>query len=170
MSTPDNPRSVADGEIIFSMGNVHERLKSARIAAGYAVASDAARAFGWPISTYLGHENGDRSPSRAAAQKYAAAFRIRAGYLLYGEGMSSEPTGVSGRSQGRPPLEEERVAHVFSALLQMFRPDISLEDALLWTRAALVRARQPEDPAIAPDGLLREQIQAQFGAQKLAPP
>ena len=85
--------------------------------------------------------------------------------------MSNRSGVISGQSHPTERgLDEERSPTFFSALLQMFRPDISLDDALLWTRAALVRARQPEDPVIAPDDLLREQIQAQFGAQKLAPP
>lgn len=36
----------------------------------------AARAYGWTVSTYMSHENGQRTPSREAAQRYAAAFRV----------------------------------------------------------------------------------------------
>lgn len=52
----------------------------------YSSPTAAARAFGWPVSTYLGHENGDRNPSRAAAKRYARAYRIRWEWLLEGEG------------------------------------------------------------------------------------
>jgi transcriptional regulator with XRE-family HTH domain len=48
--------------------------------------TDAARAHGWTVSTYLGHENGDRNPSRAMAKKYAKAYRVRWEWLLEGEG------------------------------------------------------------------------------------
>lgn len=48
--------------------------------------TDAARAFGWTVSTYLGHENGDRVPSREAAKKYAKAYKVRWEWLLEGEG------------------------------------------------------------------------------------
>jgi phage repressor protein C with HTH and peptisase S24 domain len=63
------------------------RLQWARQNHGrYKTATDAARAYGWPVSTYLGHENGDRSPSREAAKKYAKAYKVRWEWLLEGEG------------------------------------------------------------------------------------
>ena len=52
----------------------------------YATATDAARAFGWTVSTYLGHENGDRQPSREAAKRYAKAYGVRWEWLLEAEG------------------------------------------------------------------------------------
>lgn len=48
--------------------------------------TDAARAFGWTVSTYLGHENGDRNPSRDAAKRYAKAYRVRWEWLLDADG------------------------------------------------------------------------------------
>lgn len=50
----------------------------------YATATDAAKAFGWPVPTYLGHENGDRIPSRKAAIKYAAAYKVPWAWILEG--------------------------------------------------------------------------------------
>lgn len=47
-------------------------------------ATEAAKAFGWTVSTYLGHENGDRIPSRNAAKKYAAAYKVRWDWILEG--------------------------------------------------------------------------------------
>lgn len=52
----------------------------------YATATEAARAFGWAVSTYLGHENGDRNPSRSAAKRYATAYHVRWEWLLEGDG------------------------------------------------------------------------------------
>lgn len=64
-----------------------ERLQWARKNHGkYGTATEAARAFGWTVPTYLGHENGDRNPSREAAKKYAKAYRVRWEWLLEGEG------------------------------------------------------------------------------------
>ena len=54
----------------------------------YKTATEAARAFGWPVSTYLGHENGDRIPSRPTAKKYAARYKVRWEWLLEGEGQA----------------------------------------------------------------------------------
>lgn len=64
----------------------------------YRSGSAAARAFGWVISTYLGHENGDRIPSIDMARRYARAYRVRWEWLLEGEGepeMRSEAHIVS---------------------------------------------------------------------------
>lgn len=61
------------------------RLKWAREQDGrFETATDAAKAFGWTISTYLGHENGDRNPSRSAAKKYADAYKVPWAWLLEG--------------------------------------------------------------------------------------
>lgn len=68
-----------------------KRLRWAREQHGkYDSATEAARAFGWAVSTYLGHENGDRNPSRAAAKRYARVYRVRWEWILEGEG---SPTG-----------------------------------------------------------------------------
>lgn len=62
-----------------------KRLKWAREnRSSFTTASAAARAYGWPVPTYLGHENGDRIPSRAAAMRYAAAYKISWAWLLEG--------------------------------------------------------------------------------------
>jgi phage repressor protein C with HTH and peptisase S24 domain len=49
-------------------------------------ATEAARAYGWTVPTYLGHENGDRIPGRPNAKKYASKYRIRWEWLLENEG------------------------------------------------------------------------------------
>jgi phage repressor protein C with HTH and peptisase S24 domain len=69
------------------MESIADRLKWARrTKTQYKTATEAARAFGWPVSTYLGHENGDRSPSRDTAKKYARAYKVRWEWLLEGDG------------------------------------------------------------------------------------
>ena len=55
---------------------------------------EAARSFGWTVSTYLGHENGDRTPSRAAAKRYGRAYRVRWEWLLDNEGPPSSGVPV----------------------------------------------------------------------------
>lgn len=77
-----------------------KRLRWAREQHGkYRDAAEAARAFGWVsargnVSTYQGHENGDRNPSRAAAKKYAKAYRVRWEWLLEGEGPATSKAGT----------------------------------------------------------------------------
>lgn len=67
------------------MDSPAERIKWARRnRTNYATATEAARAFGWTVPTYLGHENGDRSPSRKAAMAYAKAYRVPWEWILEG--------------------------------------------------------------------------------------
>lgn len=71
----------------MKLNTVAGRLQWARNRHGkYKTPTDAARAFGWTVSTYLGHENEDRIPSRPTAKKYAKAYRVRWEWLLEGEG------------------------------------------------------------------------------------
>jgi phage repressor protein C with HTH and peptisase S24 domain len=63
----------------------HQRLRFAREQAGFARASDAARAMGIGEPTYLGHENGSRGLSRAAA-RYARFFHVSLDWLIGGRG------------------------------------------------------------------------------------
>ena len=65
---------------------MHERLKSARIAAGYDSVADAARAFGWNVNTTASNENGNRTYSRSGAEKYASAYKVSLDWLLTGKG------------------------------------------------------------------------------------
>lgn len=62
-----------------------DRLREARIAAGFDSPADAARAMGVPYPTYAAHENGHRGVSKAAAAKYAERLRVSPGWILYGE-------------------------------------------------------------------------------------
>jgi hypothetical protein len=62
----------------------HERLQKARENAGYPTATAAAEAFGWPVSTYLGHENGSRGFRTEAAHRYARAFGVSWTWLMGG--------------------------------------------------------------------------------------
>lgn len=80
-----------------------ERLKWAREhKTSHKTATDAARAYGWTISTYLGHENGDRTPSRKAAKIYAAAYKVPWEWILEGGVL----TGRRGRTGPIPTIGE----------------------------------------------------------------
>ena len=90
-----------------------QRLQLARERAGYRTGTDAARAFGWKASTYLGHENGSRGLRKDAAQRYARAFGVQWTWLIGGQGEEPEkPTASDAsklfqdveRSHGRPTL------------------------------------------------------------------
>lgn len=68
------------------------RLQRAREAAGFANPTDAARAHRGFLGKDLliSNENGNRPISRKAAAKYAEAFSVKAGWILYGENESGE--------------------------------------------------------------------------------
>jgi len=71
------------------MSTPNERLRQARIAAGFQHARSAAERFGWPDPTYRSHENGARSFFDIAdAERYAKAFRVPLHWLL---GLSADP-------------------------------------------------------------------------------
>jgi len=63
----------------------HERLKQARIAAHYETVTAAAEALGVKLATYTAHENGGREFDRKDAVKYARRFKVRPGWLMFGE-------------------------------------------------------------------------------------
>jgi SOS-response transcriptional repressor LexA len=61
------------------------RLQQARAKAGFESPSEAARAFREiNINTLISHENGNRPVSKKAAQIYAKAFEVEAGWILFG--------------------------------------------------------------------------------------
>lgn len=62
-----------------------DRLRHARIEAGFQKASDAIKRFGWTEQTYYSHENGRRS-FHDDAPEYAWAFKVSLEWLLTGKG------------------------------------------------------------------------------------
>lgn len=84
-----------------------ERLKDARIKAGYDTAKAAAEAIGIPVPTYLAHENGSRGYPPRKASRYARFFRTTPEWLLYGRG-TSDPVVIEPRAQVLPLLGQVR--------------------------------------------------------------
>ena len=62
----------------------HDRLRAARVHAGYPSAAAAARAFGWGGETYKSHEAGTRGIKVDVAATYARALRVDPEWILYG--------------------------------------------------------------------------------------
>lgn len=67
------------------MSDASERLKQARIKAGYDSAKGAAEAMGVRVPTYIQHENGTRGFPAGRAGRYARFFRVKPEWLLYGK-------------------------------------------------------------------------------------
>lgn len=73
-------------QYVRHMTDPAERLRIARLRAGYTTGKEAAEALGFPVSTYLSHENGSRGISAKRAVTYARKYKVREQWLLYGVG------------------------------------------------------------------------------------
>jgi len=69
-----------------TFGKIHERLKTARIAAGFKTAAEFCNKFGIPLSTYNMHETGRRKLMPAIAEKYSRLLEINPAWLITGLG------------------------------------------------------------------------------------
>ncbi len=76
----------------------HDRLKKARIDAGFRSAAAAAERVGVPYGTYSGHENGGRGIKDDELKLYAKAFKASLAWLATGEGEQgiNNAVGVKG--------------------------------------------------------------------------
>lgn len=79
--------------------DLHERLREARILAGYESAAEAARALGIPYATFAGHENGTRGLKADKARTIADKFKVSFEWLLTGRGV---PRPAHALATGRP--------------------------------------------------------------------
>ncbi len=70
----------------WHMPDAAERLRIARLRAGFTTGKEAAEAMGFPVSTYLAHENGSRGYPAPKASTYARKFKVPEVWLLYGTG------------------------------------------------------------------------------------
>lgn len=68
------------------MSDPAERLRIARLRAGFETGKEAAEAMHFPVSTYLAHENGSRGYPAKKAAVYARKFKVREQWLLWGVG------------------------------------------------------------------------------------
>jgi len=82
-----------EARYIPHMSDPAERLRIARLRAGFETGKEAAEALGFPVSTYLGHENGSRGYPAGKAMIYARKFKVREQWLLYGVGEGPGETG-----------------------------------------------------------------------------
>ncbi len=94
--TADELRSIAD------------RLRRARISAGFERATDAVRRFGWSYSRYMNYENGERAVPPKQAILFAAAYGVTVDYIYFGKrhilNQIEGTQGISSRMVRRIPL------------------------------------------------------------------
>ena len=75
---------------------IGERLRQARIQAGFETIEDAATALEVSLYTYRSHETGTRGIKKDTLLRYAEFFRVRAGWLEHGvEDDGAKFAGVS---------------------------------------------------------------------------
>ncbi len=84
-----------------------QRLRQARIAAGFATAKDAAASLRINQNTWTSNENGNRPVSKKMAPVYAEKLGIDPGWLLYGE-----------EQRERQPIDVPLVSWVSAGKLQ----------------------------------------------------
>lgn len=80
-----------------------DRLRKARLDAGYATAIEASSAFGYNRNSYASSENGNRGVTAAKAALYAAAFGVRADWILYGPDAGNSDIGSPNTGSAATP-------------------------------------------------------------------
>lgn len=132
---------------------VAERLREIRQKAGYATGSDAARAFGWTVGTYLSHENGNRGVDPETADRYARAFGVDPSQILWETGEGKPPKPARPAASGPAPLDENLLAELIRSALVLYA-NVSPDEAIELARSYIARARAPRgdrEAARAPD-------------------
>lgn len=90
---------------VENMSEKHERLRQARIEAGYRYASDAANALGVTASTYRAHENGQNDFDLDYAKLYGKKFGVNPLWILDNQSQESVVADTSDVSNITPSFE-----------------------------------------------------------------
>ncbi len=120
---------------------IAERLRRARVHAGFARATDAVRKFGWNYSRYMNYENGARAIPPKQAILFASAFGVTVDFIYFGKGdiinQIERTQALSSRMVRRIPLcmlenivEIQRIASGFEPMLATAALPVSFEDTL----------------------------------------
>ena len=106
----------------WHMPDAAERLRIARLRAGFVTGKDAAEAMGFPVSTYLAHENGSRGYPASKASTYARKFKVPEVWLLYGTGPAPGTEGAGEKAEiinivdHLPPLRRAEAIRILRVL------------------------------------------------------
>ena len=90
---------------VCTMSEASDRLKQARLAAGFSSAQAASRGMGLTAATYAHHENGTRGLRAEVARRYAAFFRVSLDWLLTGRGQMRPPRQTQVANVVRIPVD-----------------------------------------------------------------
>lgn len=106
-----------------------DRLKEARLRAGFETPTAFAKAHDIPEPTYRGYENGNRALTQRAARQFAPLLSVSVAWLLFGEQaevteeekeMVFEFRGLTG--------DQKAIVRALTAELRRARPDPSSEE------------------------------------------
>lgn len=107
----------------WHMPDAAERLRIARLRANFATGKEAAEAMGFPVSTYLAHENGSRGYPASKASTYARKFKVPEVWLLYGtgpapgaKGDNDETAEIIRIAEHLPPLRRAEAVRILRVL------------------------------------------------------
>lgn len=106
----NNPQSMSD------------RLKHARMNAGYKTATAAINKLNWNGSTYRAHENGQNNFNVSHAEKYAKAYGVSAAWLLVGDLEDHKPRKQLTK-QRNPKCKKNECPDKIYALAVLLRDD-----------------------------------------------
>jgi repressor LexA len=129
-----------------------ERLKTARVSAGYGSTVEAAQALGVSQSTYAQHENGIRGIPKDKAPLYARRFKVSAEWLLYGKG-GTDKTILDGAEPTMPiPLLGDVPAGPWREAIRKSHHFIPAPQAGMPPSAYALKVRGDSMDKIAQDG------------------
>jgi transcriptional regulator with XRE-family HTH domain len=142
-----------------------ERLREARVAAGYAHATDAVNAFGWKKSTYFSNENGHRGIALDTIARYASAFRVPAGWLAYGLGpirteITQTPDGKPTMAEASLGLLQHMVQQVLDGQTMLRKDNQNIRRRLARIERTLLSLQRADSDRTEAEGDLQEQIDA----------
>lgn len=107
---------------VFGMGTMGERLREARIKAGYSSASAAAKAHGWVVSSYTAHENGQNDYNSEQAELYGRLYKVSPEWLLFGrEIKAGKSPGIDAQLVLLPEKDAKALIDRFNAMIEGVR-------------------------------------------------
>jgi transcriptional regulator with XRE-family HTH domain len=140
--------------------SIAERLRRARIHAGFERATEAVRKFGWNYSRYMNYENGERAIPPKQAILFASAFGVTVDYIYFGKGdilnQLERTSSIPFKAVRRIPLvglenvtEIKRIASGFEPMLAATIPvsgDETLPERALFIEIPDKSMSNPNEP------------------------
>ena len=106
---------------------MNERLKKARLNAGFKTASAAIETLNWHSSTYRAHENGQNNFKVDNAKIYAEAYGVSASWLIMGDETNDQTKKISHKATTKKTHKHNCAEHLFAAALLLKDDDTNLE-------------------------------------------